>query len=221
MTYNDYKNDLMDNYGAIDRMWKIDSNRLIRVNGEGVEQYFYDLFHSEKDNFLGVLEEVRKFNLVNNKNIVKLNLYQRYKLLKLISITKSDLTRLSNMKKQLNDYENRFKKGVSKVVKSNPIVNVIGSVKDMVVKNDSHETPIINKETSNPQYKFDYEELKRGYQLRLKLELEKQRTANDLDRQYIQEQKSIFQKRIEELARKRMNDSVSLDELRKIRELRG
>ena len=86
MTYNDYKNDLMDNYGAIDRVWKIDGDKLIRVDGEGVEQYFYDLHISQKNGFWALFDEVKNFNLVYNKQIIKLNLFQRYKLFGLLNV---------------------------------------------------------------------------------------------------------------------------------------
>ena len=67
----------MDNYGAIDRVWKIDGDKLIRVDGEGVEQYFYDLHISQKNGFWALFDEVKNFNLVYNKQIIKLNLFQR------------------------------------------------------------------------------------------------------------------------------------------------
>ena len=45
------------------------------------------------------------------------------------------------------------------------------------------------------------------------MELERDKTDNDLDRQYLETQKSKFQKRIEELAKKRLEDSISREDI--------
>ena len=229
MTYNEYRNDLMDNYGAIDRTWKLNENKLIILDGEGNELYFYDLYHSEKDGFFGVLEEIRRFNLVNDKNVVKLNLYQRYKLMSLIALKKDYITELNRVKKQMSDYEKLIKKGVHKTMEGGKTIakairrqgpNPVGIIQDVLdtkrIRDKAKvvsEKPEIKPAPTKPSPKYDYESLKARYQLQLRMELERDKTANDLDRQYLETQKSKFQKRIEELAKKRLEDSISREDI--------
>lgn len=239
MTYNDYKNDLMDNYGAIDRTWKIDGDKLIRLDGEGEEQYFYDLHISQKNGFWALIDEIRKFNLVYNKQIIKLNLFQRYKLFGLLNDKVDHIISLNRVKKQMSDFEKMAKKGyhrtfeggkqIAKAIRNqgpNP-AGIIGEILETKRERDKKKSDwvglggTVSDQTSEPKHKFDYEELKRRYQLQLKIELENQRTASDLDRQYVEDQKSKFQKRLEELAKRRMDSSISFDDLRKAREKRG
>lgn len=236
MTYNDYKNDLMDNYGAIDRVWKIDGDKLIRVDGEGVEQYFYDLHISQKNGFWALFDEVKNFNLVYNKQIIKLNLFQRYKLFGLLNDKVDHIKSLNRVKKQMSDFEKMAKKGYHRTVEGGKQVakairnqrgSIPGVISEIIENNREKDkkksdwvglggTVSGNNQTneSNDRFKFDYEELKKRYQLQLKIELENQRTANDLDVQYVNDQKSKFQKRLEEMAKKRLDNSVSVEDIK-------
>lgn len=228
MTFNEYRNDLMDNYRSIDRTWKRDGDKLIRLNGEGEEQYFYDLHFSDKNGIWALFDEVRKFNLVHNKQVVKLNIIQRYRLYGLLKDKVQVIKALNNVKKQMSDFEKIAIKAYSRTVEGgkqiaktmlnefpNPVMDVI-NIKNSVKRRKT--TKIINcncpsGETNKPKHKFDYEELKERYKLQLRIELEHQRTADDLTRQEVDMQKSKFQKRIEELAKKRLNDSIDKNEL--------
>jgi len=217
MTYKEYQQDLMDNYGAIDRTWKLSDNKLIRFDGEGNELYFYDLYHSEKNGFFGALEEVRRFNLVNNKYVVKLNLYQRYKLMSLIGLKKDDITKLNRVKKVMSDYEKSAMRAYSRTVEGgkqvakairnqgpNP-VGIIGEVLER--KRDTNKG-----NCEKPRIKPAPTSILGLEKLKSELELQKQEEKlKSVDRYGIE--KSKFQQRIEKLAKERLNNSVDISNL--------
>jgi hypothetical protein len=223
MTYNDYKQDLMDNYGSIDRKWKIDGNRLIRFNGE-VEEYFYDLHHSPKQNIWGAFEEIRKFNLVHNKQVIYLNLWQRYVLMDLISLKKENISNLNMVKKKAEEVRKIIKKGYSRTMEGGKEVaeairnphGVIEGILDRKRKNDKQE-----KRSSWVDSK-SVEQMKEEYQLKLMEQLEIQKAKEELRKQEIRRQyeiieKSDFEKKLEKLAERRLRQAINKDSLTKRR----
>ena len=143
---------------------------------------------------------------------------------------------LNRVKKQMSDFEKMAKKGYHRTVEGGKQVakairnqrgSIPGVISEIIENNREKDkkksdwvglggTVSGNNQTneSNDRFKFDYEELKKRYQLQLKIELENQRTANDLDVQYVNDQKSKFQKRLEEMAKKRLDNSVSVEDIK-------
>jgi hypothetical protein len=134
MEFKEYRFDLMDMYGGIDRKWKVDESghKLIRMDGQDNEQYFYYLPDFTTPGLRAWWRGLRTFSLVVNKQEVPLTFIQRWKLFGLLEDKFSDVKRLVTAKKKMV-------KAVKKVGKVVPPVSTLKAVKNMFFGDDEKE----------------------------------------------------------------------------------
>ena len=231
MTFNDYRRDLMDMYGAIDRKWVKDGSKLIRTDGQDNHEYFYDIFLSQKKGFFGWFESMNNFKLVRGTNVIQLNIIQRYRIFGLLESKLDEIKYLNKFKKQVKAAQ-KMAEGFGKSAASigadigkatmnqgpNP-AGVIGEVLERQTARSKRKTekPKIKAAPTKPNYTIDYELLKNQYKVELQKQLERQKDNIELSRQQFEmdkvARKSKFQKRLEEMAKKRMEDSITIEDL--------
>jgi len=214
----------MNVYGYENRKWKMDGSKLIRYSEKGEELYFYDLPDFNKSGLVAWYKGLMNFNLVNNKIVINLNLYQKWKLYTLIEDKFNEIQRLNRVKEQITSVSKTIGKRITSVgkglVSGSPLTNLVETItssRDEEFFNvrdtwreqsvTEHQKAMINSEKrgefkSSP-FRMEYEET-----LRHQLE-----TQKALDERGHYMKKSSFQLRLEEKANELRDRSISKKDL--------
>ena len=220
MDFNHYYRDFMGVYGYENRKWKLEGSKLTRYSEDGTELYFYDLPDFNKAGLIAWFNGLKGFNLVNNKTIVPLNLYQRWKLYGLIEDKFNEIQRLNRVKEQMASVSKTIGRGAKAVAKG--LINPVEAIDKVINKRDQdfydvrdtwreqsvkeHEKAMKNVKKTSP---FQTR-LNQLAEERLRVQLEAQKA---LDERGVYIQKSKFQQRLEQKAKELRENSITKEEL--------
>jgi hypothetical protein len=220
MDFNHYYRDFMGVYGYENRKWKMDGPKLIRYSEDGTELYFYDLPDFNKAGLVAWFNGLRGFNLVNNKTIIPLNLYQRWKLYSLIEDKFNEIQRLNRVKKQMVSVSETIGRGAKAVAKG--LINPVEAIDNVINKRDQDFYDVRDtwrdKSVSEHEKAMKNATKRSGKVSAFQLQLEERQKAaikafEVLEERGNQVKKSAFQERLEQKAQELRDRSISKEDL--------